>query len=289
MHTGQESGLLIEQRVLDFVRTHNQILPHTRLVVAVSGGQDSVCLLHALVRLRKELQIELHIAHLDHRLRGAESRGDARYVAGLARRFGIPATIEKRDVRAYHSERDVTLEEAAREVRYAFLTGVAQSIGAERVAVGHTTDDHVETVLMHIIRGAGTTGLRGLQPVTRWQSDKDGIMVIRPLLAVTREETGEYCRRFRMRPHIAEAMVRTARIVADDLVILERETARLWEAVVRRQEDTIVIEKAGFAELPVGLQRNLLRRGLEELLGNLMDWAISWISRRAISRRWWHS
>jgi len=300
MHTGQESGLLIEQRVLDFVRTHNQILPHTRLVVAVSGGQDSVCLLHALVRLRKELQIELHIAHLDHRLRGAESRGDARYVAGLARRFGIPATIEKRDVRAYHSERDVTLEEAAREVRYAFLTGVAQSIGAERVAVGHTTDDHVETVLMHIIRGAGTTGLRGLQPVTRWQSDKDGIMVIRPLLAVTREETGEYCRRFRMRPrvdtsnyslsplrnrlrhhplpalreynpHIAEAMVRTARIAADDLVILEKETARFWEAVVMRQEDTIVIEKAGFAELPVGLQRNLLRRGLEELLGNLMD------------------
>jgi len=300
MYTGHESGLPIQQRVLDFVRTHNQIPPHTRLVVAVSGGQDSVCLLHVLVRLREEMQVDLHIAHLDHQLRGTESSGDARYVAGLARRFGIPATIEKCDVRAYHAERDVTLEEAAREVRYAFLTGIAQSIGAERVATGHTTDDHVETVLMHIIRGAGTTGLRGLQPVTRWQSKKDGIMVIRPLLGVTREETGEYCRRHRMRPrvdasnyslsplrnrlrhhllpllreynpHIAEAMVRTARIAADDLVILERETARLWEEVVSRQEDTLAIEKAGLAGLPVGLQRSILRRGLEELLGSLMD------------------
>ena len=292
--------MLIEQRVLDLVRTCNQIPPDTSLVVAVSGGQDSVCLLCVLAELREKLKINLHIAHLDHQLRGSESRGDARYVAGLARRLGIPVTIEKRDVRAYHAERDATLEEAAREVRYDFLAGVAQSIGADRVAVGHTTDDHVETVLMHIIRGAGTTGLRGLQPVTRWQTGADSIIVVRPLLEVTREETGEYCRRHRMRPRvdasnysfsplrnrlrhhllpilqeynpqIVEAMVRTARIVTDDLVILERETTRLWKTVVRRQEDTVIIDKASFIGLPVGLQRNILRRGLQEQLGNLMD------------------
>lgn len=300
MVTIPESEQSLAQRVLSFIRTHHQVSPGAPLVVAVSGGADSVCLLHVLNRLRGELQAELHVAHLDHRLRGAESRGDAVYVAGLARRLGIPATIEERDVKAYHAEQDVTLEEAAREVRYAFLAKVAGTIGTDRVAVGHTTDDHAETVLMHIIRGTGTTGLRGLQPVTHWRASTDGIMVVRPLLEVTREETVEYCRQCRMRPRvdvsnfslsplrnrlrhhllpllqeynpqITRALVRTARIAGDDSIVLDMETARLWEIVLRRQEDTVIIDKTGFLELPSGLQRNLLRRAMEELLGSPMD------------------
>ena len=300
MVTRREFEKSLEQRVLGFIRAHHQVSPHAPLVVAVSGGADSVCLLHVLNRLRGELQAELHVAHLDHRLRGAESRGDAVYVAGMARRLGITATIEECDVRAYHAERDVTLEEAAREVRYAFLAKVAVSINADRVAVGHTTDDHAETVLMHIIRGTGTTGLRGLQPVAGWRASTDGITVVRPLLEVTRKDTLEYCRQCRMRPRvdvsnfslsplrnrlrhhllpllqeynpqIVKALVRTARIAGDDLGVLDRETARLWEAVVRRQADTVIIDGAGFLELPSGLQRNLLRRAMEELLGSPMD------------------
>ena len=121
-----------------------------------------------------ELGIKLHVAHLDHQLRGKESAGDARYVAGLAKRLGIPATIEKRDVRAYQKEHGISLEEAAREVRYKFLAEVAAAIGADRVAVGHTLDDHVETILLHLVRGTGTRGLRGLQPVTRWRCSGEG-------------------------------------------------------------------------------------------------------------------
>ncbi|GAJ01829.1 unnamed protein product, partial [marine sediment metagenome] len=123
------------------------------MLVAVSGGQDSVCLLHILAGLQGELGMKLHIAHLDHQLRGAESAADAQYVADLAHRLGIPATIEQRDVKAFKARQHTSLEEAAREVRYAFLAEVARSIGANRVAVGHTTDDHIETILMHLIRG----------------------------------------------------------------------------------------------------------------------------------------
>ena len=290
----------LQERVLGFIRRHHLVSGQAVLLVAVSGGQDSVCLLHILARLKEELGIELHIGHLDHQLRGADSEADARYVAGLARRLNIPATIERRDVGAYHAGRSASLEESAREVRYTFLAEVAGSVGADCVAVGHTLDDHAETVLMHIVRGTGTTGLRGLQPISRWQSGANSLAITRPLLEVGRQETAEYCRchklqprldasnlslsplRNRLRhellpllreynPRIVEALVRTARIAGDDLALLDEVSAQSWETVVRRQGDTFILDKASLLELPAGLQRNLLRRAIGELLGNLKD------------------
>ena len=112
----------------------------------------------------KELNIILHVAHLNHQLRGQDSEADAQYVEDLARKLNIPATIEKRDVTGYQCEHHLSLEEAAREVRYIFLAETARSLGIDRVAVGHTLNDQVETILLHIIRGTGTWGLRGLEP-----------------------------------------------------------------------------------------------------------------------------
>jgi tRNA(Ile)-lysidine synthase len=182
-------------RVRRFIREHQLVSSRKNLVVAVSGGPDSVCLLHILVKLQKELDIKLHVAHLNHQLRGDESEADASYVAELARRLGLPATIERRNVPAYQAQHHASLEEAAREVRYTFLAQVAEVAGAERAAVGHTTDDHVETILMHLIRGSGTRGLRGLQPLSRWQSSGASLTIVRPLLPLSREETAAYCRR----------------------------------------------------------------------------------------------
>jgi len=290
----------LQERVLRSIRSQGLVPPAGRLVVAVSGGQDSVCLLYLLVRMREQLGVELHVAHLDHRLRGVESRADARYVAGLARRLGIPATVEERDVRAYHAAANVTLEEAAREVRYAFLAEVVRKEGASRVTVGHTRDDHVETVLMHILRGTGTAGLRGLLPVSRWHTTSGDITVVRPLLEVSRAETAEYCRRQRLRPRvdtsnfslsplrnrlrhhllpvlreynprISGALVRIARIAGDDMAFLQQETDCHWNAVVRMERRAAVFDKQRLLELPPGLRRNLLRRALEEFLGSLMD------------------
>ena len=182
----------LPERVLHFIQKHRLISSQRRLLVAVSGGPDSVCLVHILAKLQEGLGIKLHIAHLDHQLRGAESAADARYVSDLAHRLSIPATIEQRDVKAFKARQHVSLEEAAREVRYTFLAQVAGSIGASRVAVGHTADDHIETILMHLIRGAGTKGLRGLEPSTLWPSTPNRLTIIRPLLEVGRQETADY-------------------------------------------------------------------------------------------------
>jgi len=269
-------------------------------VVAVSGGPDSVCLLYILSGLRKELDIKLYVAHLNHQLRGAESDADADYVAGLSRRLGIPATIESRDVRSYQTRHRLSLEEAAREVRYNFLAGVATEVGAERVAVGHTADDHVETILMHLIRGSGTRGMRGLLPVSHWTSSAGGLTIIRPLLELSREDTTSYCRRhhikprtdtsnlspepFRNRirhyllpelrkynPQIDEALLRLARTAADDFDFIETEARRLLGTVARTEGNSVVIDKKSFLALPPALKRHLLRTSIELLLGNLKD------------------
>ncbi len=290
----------LEQRVLGFIREHHLVPNQCQLLVAVSGGPDSVCLLHSLVRLQEELNTKLHVAHLNHQLRGTESEADARYVSHLAHQLGIPATIEERDVKTYRAQQRASLEEAAREVRYTFLAEVAKSIGADSVAVGHTVDDHIETILMHLIRGTGIRGLRGLQPNTRWRSADRSLMVIRPLLQVSRQETSEYCQNHQLMPRIdasnlslsplrnkirhqllpllrsynprvTDALLRTARIAGDDLASLDKESARLWGSVAQRQEETIILDKDRFLELPSALQRHLLRETIEELLGNLKD------------------
>lgn len=291
---------VIERRVLQFIRENHLVSNQQKLVVAVSGGPDSVCLLRILVEFRKELAIELHVAHLNHQLRGAESDADARYVAGLAHHLGIPATIEKREVKTYQAQQHFSLEEAAREVRYIFLTQVARSIGADKVATGHTTDDHIETILMHLIRGSGSRGLRGLLPSSQWQSSGESLTIIRPLLSVSRQETATYCYQHRLKPHtdtsnmslsplrnrirlqllpllqsynpqIVAALLRTARTVGDDLAFLETEGARIWGEIVQKRENTIILDRERFLGLPPSLKRHLLRMSLEELLGSLKD------------------
>lgn len=288
----------LESRVLSFIEEHRLLAGQHQLVVAVSGGQDSVCLLHILVSLQERLKLKLHVAHLNHQLRGAESAADAQYVAQLAKQLGVPATLEERDVKDYQARQRLSLEEAAREVRYTFLAQVARSIGADRVAVGHTTDDHIETILMHLIRGAGTRGLRGLQPSSQWQSAGASLTIVRPLLRVSRQETADYCHDYPTRfdssnllllplrnrirqqllpllrsynPGVTEALLRMAHIAGDDLAFLEKEGSRLWDSIAQREGDTIILSKAGLLDLPAALQRHLLRTAIAELLGNLKD------------------
>jgi tRNA(Ile)-lysidine synthase len=292
--------LSLEQKVLSFIQKQHLVPNRQKILVAVSGGPDSVCLLQILANLQKELEIKLHVAHLNHQLRGAESQSDAEYVDVLAHSLGIPATIESRDVNIYRARHHLSLEEAAREVRYSFLTEVAALTCAERVAIGHTIDDHVETILMHLIRGSGINGLRGLQSLSQWQFSGTNITIIRPLLALSHEETTAYCRHHNLHPHIDasnlsseplrnrirhhllpelrnynprinEALLRTARIAADDITFIDEEVVRLLKEITIKQKDSLIVDKKKFTVLPSSLKRHLLRAGIEVLLGNLKD------------------
>ena len=151
-----------EKWVLKYIECYELVSRGDKVVVAVSGGADSISLLHTLHNISEELGISLHVAHLDHGLRG-ESYQDAEYVASIVEKLDLPSTIEKREVLSYKQEHRISLEEAAREVRYQFLEEVVKSQGAASIAVAHTLNDHVETVLLHLLRGSGLKGLVGLR------------------------------------------------------------------------------------------------------------------------------
>ncbi len=297
---GQGFPDFIQSRALDLIREHDLPGGQKRCLVAVSGGQDSVCLLHILSNLREALNVDIHIAHLDHGLRGAESDADARYVARLGKKLGIPATIEKRDVKSFRAKHKLSLEEAAREVRYAFFADVAKAIGTDRVAVAHTNNDHIETILMHLIRGSGLRGLRGLQSVNKWQSADKNITVVRPLLGISREDTGEYCRTLRLRPRtdssnlslspfrnrvrlelmpllekynprIAEALQRTSLQAMESSDFIEQESRGLLDRIVRREDGAFVLDKRKLEGVLPVVQKSLVWLVLEKLQGNLTD------------------
>jgi tRNA(Ile)-lysidine synthase len=165
-----------------------------KIVAAVSGGADSLCLLIVL----KELGYPLIVAHFDHRLR-ADSGRDVEAVRSAAERLAVPFVLGQGDVRGHAGRKRLTLEEAARELRYDFLLHAAQAGGASTVAAGHTMDDQAETVLMHLVRGTGLRGLGGMRPVAPYPgTDRDPargkIRLARPLLCRTHAQTAAYCR-----------------------------------------------------------------------------------------------
>ncbi|MEW6143324.1 MAG: tRNA lysidine(34) synthetase TilS [Chloroflexota bacterium] len=303
MQTPETLSDKLQERALTYIQHHALIKPGDCIVVAVSGGADSVCLLNILNSLRDRIDIKLHIAHLDHGLRGAEGQKDANYVKLLTSDLGLPATIGRADVRAWQTKIHSSLEEAAREARYRFMAQVAQKAGAAAVAVGHTFDDHVETVLLHIIRGTALAGLQGLQPSTNLTfAHKTHLRIIRPLLTITREETTDYCssrnlnprtdasnidQRYlrnrvrlellpllrRVNPEIDRTIARLAKAASEAYSLLQNQTMDVWPRIARMGKKSVVLDRARMLAEPTAIQSELVRMAIIKLLGESRDFA----------------
>ncbi len=208
----------LPHRVLSEARRHGLegLLLRAPLVVGVSGGADSLALIHLLAQLRgADAARTLHIAHLNHGFRGAEGEDDARFVARLAAQWGIPHTVAHFDVPAYAHRHKLSPEDAARQVRYTFLATLARQYSAT-ITVAHTADDQVETVLINLLRGTGVSGLAGMQPLGQLPLPPAGqdpeltllagpqparrVEVFRPLLSVWRRDTERYCAQVGLQP-----------------------------------------------------------------------------------------
>ncbi len=168
------------QAMEQLIAKYGMLPQGTRVLCALSGGADSMCLLHSLCRLRDELDIEVTAAHYNHSLRGAESDRDEAFVKEQCHLLGVALTVGRGDVAAQAKRTGRGLEETAREMRYAFLQQTAREMDAQVIATAHNANDNAETVLMHLIRGTGLRGLTGIAPVRG--------NIIRPLLTTTRSE-----------------------------------------------------------------------------------------------------
>lgn len=283
------------------MRHHRMVERGERVVAAVSGGPDSVVLLHLLYRLKDELGIALHVAHLNHKFRGAEAEADAIFVSDLAASYRLPATMEEFDVPAYQKEGGLSAQVAAREVRYRFLERVAREQGAVRIALAHHADDQAETVLLHFLRGAGLTGLKGMLPV------RDGIW-IRPLLTVRRAQIERYCtegklafridssnekpvylrNRVRMEllpwlekeynPGLSDVLVRLGEICREEDAYLEAQALQAYDRAVQEKNgfaDAVKFSLNELRRLPKAIMRRVLRIAWRNLTGSDADLAFT--------------
>ena len=242
--------------VLAYIERERLLPAGQRVVVGVSGGPDSLCLLHMLWTHRDELDIQVHAAHLNHLIRGPDADADAHFVADLAARWGLPNTVGTRDVPAIARKHKLAIEEAARRARYRFLAQVARQVGATRIAVGHNANDQSETILMHWLRGAGLAGLRGMLPATRLasmrllpegQSEREmdwvDLWLIRPLLETKRSDVERYCKTHSLVPRFDRSNLDTTlyrnKLRHELLPLLESEYKPRFGEILRRSARVI--------------------------------------------------
>jgi len=266
------------------------------LVVGVSGGPDSLCLLHVL----HKLDYQLIVVHINHQLR-PEAAEEALIVEGFAEKLGIEFQTCVIDVNSFAKENSLSIEEAARKVRYQYLFSIAEKFNARSVAVGHNADDQVETILMHLLRGSGTAGLRGMDFSTLPNPWSEHIPLHRPLLTTWREDILKYLNenkitpvtdrsnfdksyvRNRIRhellptltdynPRIRENLLRSGEIMRDDYSLIQKMVQDEWEKVrVRQGQGYLALSRPSFIGLPRSIQRNLMRKAIAFFLPGLMD------------------
>ena len=293
---------MIEQQVTRYIQRHRLFagLGDAPLLVAVSGGPDSLALLHLLRGMAGRGGLALHAAHLDHGMRGAAGAADAAWVAATCAAWDIPCTVGTADVPAFAAAHRLSPEDAARRVRYAFLYGAARQVGAGAVAVGHTADDQVETVLLRLLRGTGPRGLAGMRPRRPFTPDPLAaplladwgfpaadapLRLVRPLLATWRAAIESYCAAHGLEPRLdatnADPVYARNRVRREVVPLLETVAPgakrRIWQLARQQAARNDALDRhlaaawpdlvhdgrldlAAFATLPEATQELALRR-----------------------------
>ena len=280
------------ERVAEIITRYSMFQTGQRVAVAVSGGADSTCLLHVLFELAPRWNLHLGVIHLDHQLRGEESRQDASFVQRMAAALGLPFTLGEVDVARLARERGENLEQAARHERRRLFLDHVRSGAADRIALGHTRSDQAETVLFRFLRGSGTAGLAGIRPVT-----DDGF--VRPLIAIDRAAVEQFLRdrkiawcedstnasldfaRNRIRrellpllarewnPAIAETLAHTADWALAEEAYWDAEVAHLASRYLMVKPPAVFFRADEIIAQPEATARRLMRRTIAMVKGDL--------------------
>ena len=284
----------LETRFAQSITEGGLLARDEQVVAAVSGGADSVAMLHLLCGLNRQegWSIRVHVAHLDHQLRGKASDADSAFVERLAKGLGLPCTIESADVEQRARADGVSIEQAARRCRFAFYERLCLRLGVKSVAIGHHADDNAETILHRIVRGTGLRGLGGIRPV-RTIRDGSDIRLVRPMLGFRRAQIEQYLAerniayrqdatndsasytrnrirhellpllRDRFNPQVADALIRLAEQARGlDAYLTETSLRMLESLVIEHNDRELVLHSPSLARKPRVIQMQLIRKAI---------------------------
>ncbi len=292
-YSGGRDIIAMLKQVRATIKKYNMLSPGDRVLTGVSGGPDSVALVHILTAVASDLGIEIYIAHLNHCFRGQDAVDDAEFVRQLASKLQLQAVIESRDVSRFIAENRLSKQEGSREVRYSFFKETAKKFACNKIATGHNANDQAETILNNFLRGSGAAGLGGIPPV------RNGY-IIRPLIEVSRKEIERYCTQNELFPrtdksnlkniytrnrirlelipyleteynsNLVDTLVRTGEIFRDEEEYLQAEAKRFWEKVVEKEgHGEVVFLTNLFLAAPKAIQKRLIRRAWAALTGSV--------------------
>lgn len=282
---------MVFEKVLSTINKHNLIESGDKIVIGISGGPDSVCLLHILSRLKDKLDIELYAAHLNHQIRGIEAQKDAFYISKLCEEMGITFFIKSINVPEYCEKNGVSIEEGARKLRYEMFYEIKNNTRANKIAIGHNLNDQAETILMRMMRGTGLQGLKGIEYI------RDGV-IIRPILDIERNDIEEYCKQNKLNPridktnlesiytrnkirlelipymkdnfnsNIIESIVRMGNSLRSDNDYIESEALIKFKEVSNIKSDSVEINLKPYINLHNSMKVRILRNSIKHILGD---------------------
>lgn len=283
----------MNQRVLETIRKYNLIEDGDKIVLGVSGGPDSICMLDNLREVKEEqiIEFEIYVAHINHMIR-EEAIDDEKYVQEYCKKYNIECFVKRADVQKIASEKKIGTEEAGRKVRYDFFEEVLQKTESNKIAIAHNKNDKIETIIMHLLRGSGLSGLKGIEPI---RDNK----YIRPLLECERTEIEQYCEDKKLNPridktnfeneytrnkirnivipyikkefnpNIIQTLSRLSDLAADESNYIELQTQKTFEKIlIAKEKEQITLNLKEFNKQDKVIKNRLILYTTKELMGS---------------------
>ena len=280
----------MEKAVLKTIEKYNLIKANDKIVLGVSGGPDSLFMLHVLNNLKEQLQIQIIVAHVNHKLR-KEADEEEQFVKQFCKKINVEFYSKRIEVEEYANNNKIGLEEAGRKVRYEFFEEILQKTKSNKIAVAHNINDKVETMIMHVLRGSGVSGLQGIQAQTNNK-------IIRPIIEISREEIEKYCKEQNLEPRIdksnfdntytrnkvrnvvipfikqefnpnfIETMTRLSEVITEENTFLNNLTKTEYQKIlVENNEKEIILDLKKFNELDNIIRKRIILYTVSNLRG----------------------
>lgn len=279
---------MLKEEVLKTIKTYNLIEENDKVVIGVSGGPDSICLLHLLYSIKKELEFEIVVAHINHQIRKVAD-SETEYVKDFCKNLGIECFVKKENITELAKKQKKGTEEVGRQVRYDFFEDVAQKTNSNKIATAHNSNDRAETVILNILRGSGISGLKGIEAM---RDNK----YIRPLIFTKREKIEEYCQENNLNPKIDESNMeniynrnkvrniiipyiekefnkniiqtinRLSDVATEENEFLQKLTEEQYNTISTIDNDTIILDLKKFNHLELVIKRRLILYTINEAI-----------------------